>query len=394
MSGRLALFTLLVLVVAAPAGADSIADRKQAVDSRIAALRERVDRMREQEEAVRAEIEAIASRIRALEAQAGDVSTRLVLLEEELALRTRKIGRLSALLALQRDRLKLARREYAVAVDRLNERLVGLYETEEADAVSLLLSTASFSELLDAVDYLRAIGDQDKRVAQEVAERRRQARLALLETRAARERVRQEARVIAIRVEQTRALRQQLLVARDAVASQKERRERALATLTQSERAELAEIEALQRASAELAARIRAAQAVARTTPAPSAPSAAGFVWPVSGPVTSPYGMRWGRMHEGIDIAAPMGAPVRAAAAGQVIYAGWMGGYGNLVVIDHGGGLATAYAHLSSISVSLGQAVGQGDLVGAVGSTGHSFGPHLHFEVRVNGVAVDPLGYL
>ncbi|MER3412086.1 MAG: hypothetical protein C4305_07215, partial [Thermoleophilia bacterium] len=267
MSGRLALFTLLVLVVAAPAGADSIADRKQAVDSRIAALRERVDRMREQEEAVRAEIEAIASRIRALEAQAGDVSTRLVLLEEELALRTRKIGRLSALLALQRDRLKLARREYAVAVDRLNERLVGLYETEEADAVSLLLSTASFSELLDAVDYLRAIGDQDKRVAQEVAERRRQARLALLETRAARERVRQEARVIAIRVEQTRALRQQLLVARDAVASQKERRERALATLTQSERAELAEIEALQRASAELAARIRAAQAVARTTP-------------------------------------------------------------------------------------------------------------------------------
>ena len=200
--------------------------------------------------------------------------------------------------------------------------------------------------------------------------------------------------MIALRVEQARALRQQLLAARDAVASRKERRERALAALTQRERAELAEIEALERASAELAARIRAAQAVARTPPTPSAPSSAGFVWPVPGPVTSPYGMRWGRMHEGIDIAAPMGAPVRAAAAGQVIYAGWMGGYGNLVVIDHGGGLATAYAHLSSIAVSLGQAVSQGDLVGAVGSTGHSFGPHLHFEVRVNGAAVDPLGYL
>ncbi len=391
MARRLALFTLLLLVVAAPAFADSLVDKKQAVDSRIAALRERVDRTRAGEEALRAEIAAIAQRIRALEAQVGDVSARLAPLEQELSLRTRKLERLSALLALQRERLQLARREYAVAIDRLNERLVGLYETEEADPVSLLLSTASFSELLDAVDYLRAIGDQDKRIAEEVAERRRQARLALAQTRSARERVRQEARAIAVRVQQARALRRQLVAARDAVASQREDRERALASLTRRERAELAEIEALERASAELAARIRAAQAVARPA---ATPSAAGFVWPVSGPVTSAYGMRWGRMHEGIDIAAPMGAPVRAAAGGQVIYAGWMGGYGNLVVVDHGGGLATAYAHLSSISVSTGQAVGQGEVVGTVGSTGHSFGPHLHFEVRVGGVAVDPLGYL
>jgi murein DD-endopeptidase MepM/ murein hydrolase activator NlpD len=112
----------------------------------------------------------------------------------------------------------------------------------------------------------------------------------------------------------------------------------------------------------------------------------------VSGVVTSGFGYRWGRLHAGIDIAAPAGTPVRAAASGTVIFAGWMGGYGNLVVIDHGGGLATAYAHLSSIWAGGGVSQGQG--IGAVGCTGSCTGNHLHFEVRVNGQPVDPFGYL
>ena len=99
-------------------------------------------------------------------------------------------------------------------------------------------------------------------------------------------------------------------------------------------------------------------------------------------------------MHEGIDIAAPIGTPIWAAAAGTVIYAGWLSGYGSLVLVDHGNGLATAYAHASAILVVLGQQVSQGETIALVGSTGHSTGPHLHFEVRINGVAVDPLLYL
>jgi murein DD-endopeptidase MepM/ murein hydrolase activator NlpD len=104
--------------------------------------------------------------------------------------------------------------------------------------------------------------------------------------------------------------------------------------------------------------------------------------------------MRWGRMHEGIDLGAAYGTPIAAAAAGTVIYAGWMEGYGNLTVIDHGGGLSTAYGHQSNIAVAVGQQVAQGQIIGNVGSTGHSTGPHLHFEVRVDGAPVDPLGYL
>ena len=99
-------------------------------------------------------------------------------------------------------------------------------------------------------------------------------------------------------------------------------------------------------------------------------------------------------MHQGIDIGAPTGTPIHAAAAGTVIYCGWEEGYGNLTVLDHGGDLATAYGHQSSIAVACGQHVNQGDVIGYVGCTGHCFGPHLHFEVRINGAPVDPLGYL
>ena len=147
--------------------------------------------------------------------------------------------------------------------------------------------------------------------------------------------------------------------------------------------------------SAQLTARIQAAQASSASGYSTgSGVSSSGLIWPVQGPITSPFGMRWGRMHEGIDIGVPYGTPIHAAASGAVIYAGWMSGYGNLIVIDHGNGLATAYGHQSSIVVSCGQDVAQGQTIGYVGSTGHSTGPHLHFEVRVNGNPVDPLGYL
>jgi murein DD-endopeptidase MepM/ murein hydrolase activator NlpD len=121
-----------------------------------------------------------------------------------------------------------------------------------------------------------------------------------------------------------------------------------------------------------------------------------GYIWPAKGVLTSGFGWRWGRMHKGVDIAAPIGTPIVAAAPGEVVSAGWnSGGYGNLVKLQHADGSITLYAHNSRILVRPGQRVEQGELISEMGSTGFSTGPHLHFEVHPGGQsAVNPIAFL
>jgi murein DD-endopeptidase MepM/ murein hydrolase activator NlpD len=118
------------------------------------------------------------------------------------------------------------------------------------------------------------------------------------------------------------------------------------------------------------------------------------LIWPIRGSVTSPFGMRWGRLHAGIDIGAATGTPIHAAANGRVILMAPTGGYGNYTCVKHAGPVSTCYAHQSRFGTSVGASVRQGDVIGFVGNTGHSFGSHLHFEVRIDGRPVDPRGYL
>ena len=393
MVRRAALVLLLAALAAAPAGADTIVEKKQSVDAQIADLGQTVEATRRKEAALHADLASVSQEIRVLAGRVSDISTQLGPLEAELQLRRERLRRLNALFRLQTERLRLLRRQHAIAVRRLSDRLVDLYEQEDTDTISLLLSSASFSALIDKIDYLQRIADGDRRIADEVGAAKARVRAQRAQTRTTRNRHRQETRVVALRVSQARAVRDRLAASRNGLVAAQVAREQDLAALTTRERDELAEMDALQAVSGALAAKIQAAQAASGPTGGGS-PSAAGLIWPVIGPVTSPFGMRWGRMHEGIDIAAPTGTAIRAAAGGSVIYAGWLGGYGNLVVIDHGNGLAPAYGHQSSVAVATGQAVSQGQTIGYVGSTGHSTGPHLHFEVRVNGVPVDPLGYL
>jgi murein DD-endopeptidase MepM/ murein hydrolase activator NlpD len=142
--------------------------------------------------------------------------------------------------------------------------------------------------------------------------------------------------------------------------------------------------------------------AQAAPTPAPQAPSATSgkMAWPVRGRLTSPFGMRrhpitgQNKLHTGLDIAAATGTPITSPRSGTVTFAGWSGGYGNYVVVDHGNGMQTAYAHMSAISVRKGQRLEAGTQVGKVGSTGMSTGPHLHFEVKRNGQFVNPQSIL
>ena len=165
-----------------------------------------------------------------------------------------------------------------------------------------------------------------------------------------------------------------------------------------------AEVVALSREEATLSALIRnrslpaeasdSAPAGAAAREAPARVGGSGVAWPTNGSVTSGFGYRWGNLHAGIDIANGVGTPIRAAKAGTVILSGWNSGYGNCIVIDHGGGFSTLYGHMTRLRVSEGARVGQGDLIGDMGSTGNSTGSHLHFETRVNGSAQDPNRYL
>lgn len=122
--------------------------------------------------------------------------------------------------------------------------------------------------------------------------------------------------------------------------------------------------------------------------------SSRGFIWPVQARISSYYGPRGGRLHKGLDLAAPTGQQIKAARTGTVIYSGWVTGYGQTIMLDHGDGLLTLYGHCSKLLAQTGQKVSQGEVIALVGSTGRSTGPHLHFEILVNGQAVNPLLYL
>ncbi len=393
MPRRLLIALALALVLVAPAAGDDLHGEKTSIDARIARLNSHVETVRERENGLRDQIVGVTNQIRSLEAQVGDVATQLDSLQQDLSLHRDRLGKLNRLYELRTQKLNFLREQYRVSIDRLNQRLVDIYESEDADVIGVILSAEDFQSMLDQVDYVKQIGEQDRKIAGQVRASRDEVQIERLQTKKARASMLSETQAIAVRTEQKRLVKEQLISNQGSLTEARVQKKVSLDTLSAQEQAEAGEIDALQAQSAAVAAKIQAAQAAAASSVAPSS-NPGGYQWPVSGPVTSPFGWRWGRLHEGIDIAVPSGTPVQASAAGTVIYAGWMEGYGNLVIVDHGGGISTAYAHNTSVAVATGQSVAQGQVIAYSGSTGHSTGPHVHFEVRVNGAAVDPLGYL
>src|SRR4051794_5918425 len=394
MTRRLLIALVLGLVLVAPAAGDDLHRKKADIDARIAALNGHVQTVRERENALRGQIADVTDRIRSLEAQVGDVATQLQTLQEDLGLHQQRLAKLNALFDLRTHKLNFLRRQYTASIDRLNTRLVDIYESEQTDVIGVVFAAQSFDAMLDQVDYIKQIGDQDKRIAAEVRSSRDEVQRERQQTKKARASMLAETQAIAVRTEQKRLVKEQLISTQGSLSAARDQKKVSLDSLSAQEQAEAGEIDALQAQSAAVAAKIQAAQAQSSSSSSPPSSNPGGYQWPVSGPVTSPFGWRWGRLHEGIDIAVPSGTPVHAAAAGTVIYASWMDGYGNFVIVDHGGGIATAYGHNTSLAVAVGQSVSQGQVIAYSGSTGHSTGPHVHFEVRVNGSAVDPLGYL
>jgi murein DD-endopeptidase MepM/ murein hydrolase activator NlpD len=382
-----------LLFLAGTATGDPGTDKAR-VDSRIDALRGRAATANRQAGVLTGQLSAVAGEVRELEAGVRAQQARLSVLQGRLAGARARLATLDRTIAEQTERLGRLRGEYRVALGRLEERVRDLYMTDGPDAMAFVLGTATFSDLLDNLDLLNRIGRQDERIATRVRASRDGVADARRRTKAARVEAGHVEAAVAAATNEQQGVVSRLVASRDALVAARREKSATLASIEEDRDSTLAEIDGLEEQSAALAARIREVQQQASSGPVTVRSGSGVLSWPVSGPVTSGFGLRWGRMHEGIDIAVGMGTTVRAAAAGTVIYAGWMGGYGNLVVVDHGNGLSTAYAHNSSLAVGVGQSVAAGDVVSYSGSTGNSTGPHVHFEVRVDGSAVDPLGYL
>jgi murein DD-endopeptidase MepM/ murein hydrolase activator NlpD len=283
-------------------------------------------------------------------------------------------------------RLESLKQRLQQAIGILEQRLVAIYESNEPDLITVLLQAHGFDDLLARTQYLQTLQHQDNDIVSRVRELRNEMQVTVNTVRAARDEI---------------AARKHEL---DVTEAKLKQRTTELATARQKQHATLEQVrnqqDDLEGDLSDISQKI-AEQLGAGTGALPAGPIRAGgngLIWPVNGPITSGYGPRnignGYEFHPGVDIGVPTGTPIRAAASGTVSIAAPTGGYGNYTCIDHGGGLSTCYGHQERFLVSVGQQVAQGQIIGLSDCTGYCLGPHLHFEVRINGQTTDPLGYL
>lgn len=374
---RLSVLLLALSLLSIPAAAqdgepDNIKDAKE----------QREDSRREQAEAAeRVELEA---------AELADVQQALDDITEAAEFQQAKVDAAQAELRARATELSRSRDELASTDDRIAELREQVRSVAVAayvgnpNAAQSLLESESLTDAVRRTSFLGYVNGDQANVFEELRQLTEDQEFAL----AAAEVAQAESEALEA------SLAAELIVLQDRLALQAEIRAN-LATRVANARAELRELE---REEAALSDFIKKEQE--RLTALNFTPSSRGFIKPTAGNIGSGFGPRAHpilaitRLHAGLDIGGASGQPIVAANDGRVIWAGWRGGYGNAVIIDHGNGRTTLYAHMSSIGVSQGADVDRGDTIGAVGTTGLSTGPHLHFELRLNGAPVDPRPYL
>jgi murein DD-endopeptidase MepM/ murein hydrolase activator NlpD len=357
---------------------------------RIEKKREQIAEARHKEGVLSTTIQQFSTRIESLQGEISATQRRLDRAQRSL---DRQVARLEVVrdrLEEARDRLERLRGELETARRVLADRLVEIYKSDSPDALTVVLEADGFGDLLERAEFLERISEQDRTITDRVRDLRDQARDQAIELADLEEQEQLAAERILAERDQIATAQSQLVASRDELATVRADKRGALATVRDSRVALEGDLRALEAEQA----RVQAALANPAPAAGPIRQGSGQLVWPVSGPVVSPFGMRWGRLHAGVDIAVGSGTPIRAADSGRVVLMGWVGGYGNYTCIQHTGSLSTCYAHQSSFATSNGANVGQGQVIGYVGCTGHCFGDHLHFETRVGGSPVDPMGYL
>jgi len=332
------------------------------------------------------ELRDIQARLDKLQAQLNSTRGRMRSIHAQLS-------KLRSDLEKKQSELESAKQELRRLTGVLNLRAQNYYKSGNVSYIEVLLTSKSFADLIHRAGYLTRIVDQDAQLLTEI--KTTKAAIEAAKAGIVSHKSEIEARNASL-TEQERnlaALAAKEQAQKDNMTAKMNSKKKLFSSIG-DEQARLADAIAAEERDAAALGRLINSSPGGGVIPIGS-PSASGFIWPVHGPITGSFGeSRPGHMHAGIDIAVGTGTPVLAAKSGVVNYAGWMSGYGYVVDINHGGGVTTRYAHNSRLLVSSGQSVVQGQQISSSGSTGHSTGPHLHFEIRVNGTPVNPLNYL
>jgi murein DD-endopeptidase MepM/ murein hydrolase activator NlpD len=367
------------------------------LSNKIQQVQGKIGRKKGTERVLTSEIAAYTSRIDRLQAKITRLRTRESLVQDSLDRNRQELLQIQADLRAERARLLRLKKRLAEARAALAARLVELYESDRPDLVTVVLSAKGFADLIERGDFWRRISEQDRAIVNLV----KTAKADAIATAHRLDKLEQRQQAVTARILQRRqevtAVKQDLIDTRVGYDGTRADKQRALSHV----RVEREHLEGnLSDLKAQQAKITRTLQQSQGQLPAGPIKRGGGtLIWPVNGPITSPFCERraWESCHPGIDIGVPTGTPIRAAAAGRVALlqsAAASGGYGNFTCIQHTGAMATCYAHQSAFRVSLGQQVSQGQVIGLSGCTGRCFGPHLHFEVRINGAVTNPLNYL
>lgn len=383
---------LLSIVSSVPAGAQP--KSQDDIARRLAELERLRNELEAEEGEVRENIAEAAERREHLTEELAELQAIVDEVQSRVNVATAELSAVQAQVDRKNAAIKKAQRLLQAQLDDLEGRAVHVYKRGPLGFFELVTQVRGFAELLRNFGYLTHVMREDNARIDQITRMKVQITKARDKVAELRDQVAEQVAVVASERKRAASIRNRAAARRNAVAGELASSYAALGSI-QSQR------EQYDRETAELVAESAAIAAFLRGrggTPAQVSPK--GMTWPASGPLTSGFGWRthpiFGtrRFHAGIDIGAPTGAAIVAAGSGTVIFVGQKGGYGNTTIVDHGGGIATLYAHQSAISSGTGTRVGIGQRIGSVGCTGYCTGPHLHFEVRVNGDPVDPMGWL
>jgi murein DD-endopeptidase MepM/ murein hydrolase activator NlpD len=368
--------------------------RAASLQKKIDTTRGKIGRRKGTEHVLTSDIQRWSSRITKLQGSISTLQTREQRIQSDLDARRAELVTTQEKLRSERARLARLRARLAEGRQILSRRLRELYQADKPDLVTVVLNSKGFADLLERGEFLGRIQDQDNNVIKIVKTAKADATSTAARLDKLERRQQQLTAIVLQRRDQVASVKQELIDTRVGYQETKAGKQAALSKVRTERKSLEDHLDELKKESDKVQAQLQGGGPGLAAGPIKG--GSGRFIWPVNGPLTSPFceTRSWESCHPGIDIAVPTGTPIRAADGGRVAIAGWVGGYGNYTCVQHSASLSTCYGHQSVLKVSVGSQVSKGQVIGLSGNTGHSTGPHLHFEVRVNGAVQNPMAYL